>query len=213
MTMKPDAITALVDDLKPVMPVTPAHAWSIVGGATLIAVIAIVGQFGLRADLAAGTPHPMVLVRGGTLLLLGIAATLAVITAARPSVGQSSQGWRWALAAAALFPLSSLVLTAISGRFPRAVLEADSGPWCLALSSASALLIGGGLVAWLRTGAPTNPNRTAWLTGLAAGAFGAFAYSLHCPSDTVQYVGLWYTSVIALCAGAGRLIIPRLIRW
>ncbi len=213
MMMKSDTITALVSDLKPVTPITPAHAWLIVGGTTLITVIAIAAQFGLRTDIGAGAPHPMVLVRGGTLLLLGIAATVAVITAARPSVGQSSQGWRWALAAAALFPLTSLSLTAISGNFPRAVLEADSGRWCLALSSAAALLIGGSLVAWLRTGAPTNLNRTAWLTGLAAGAFGVFAYSLHCPSDTVHYVGLWYTGVIALCAGAGRLIIPRLIRW
>lgn len=207
------SIDALVADLKPVTPVAPERAWAIVAAATLLSVAVILLIFGARADVMAGEPHPMVLLRGGSLLLLGVAATVAVIAAARPAVGQSSHGWRWAATAAALFPLSSLFLSVKQGGFPIAVVQASSGPWCLGLSTAAALLIGGGLTAWLRTGAPTAIDRAGWLTGLAAGAFGTFAYSLHCPSDTVHYIGLWYSAAIAISTGAGRLIVPRLIRW
>jgi hypothetical protein len=213
MMMKTDPIDALIADLTPVVTVSATRAWTLVLGATMLATLAIALRFGLRADVVAGAPGAIIMIRGGTLLLLGAAATLSVITAAKPAVGQTSQGWRWALAAAALFPITSLYLAAMQGRFPEAVIHASSGPWCLGLSGGSALLIGGCLIAWLRSGAPTAINRVSWLTGLAAGAFGTFAYSLHCPSDTVHYIGLWYTAAIALCAGVGRLIIPQLIRW
>jgi hypothetical protein len=214
MNMKSQfSVDALVADLAPVRPVTPGPAWFAVAGATAIAIILIAARYGLRSDVVAGTPDPIVLLRAGTLLLLGIAATTAVVTAARPGVGRSSHGWQWALAAAGLFPVTSVALAAMNGGFPTAVLTAQSGPYCLGLSSGGALMIGGLLAAWLRRGAPTAINRVSWLTGLAAGSFGTFAYSLHCPSDTVHYIGLWYTLAIGMCAGFARLVVPRVIRW
>lgn len=51
--------------------------------------------------------------------------------------------------------------------------------------------------------------------GLAAGLFcggvAATAYGLHCPHETYVFVGLWYTTGIALCGaiGAGALAILR----
>ena len=75
------------------------------------------------------------------------------------------------------------------------------------------LAIGGALTLWLRQGAVTDLRRAGWLVGLGAGAFGTFAYSLHCPSDSVHYIALWYSLALALCAAIGRLAVPRLLRW
>jgi hypothetical protein len=212
--MKSDfSIDALVADMVPVRPIASGPAWYAICGATVVCIILIAFGYGLRTDITAGTPSQMMLLRAGTLLLLGIASTIAVTTSARPAVGRSSHGWRWALAAAALFPMTSLCLALITGTLPMAVVKSSTGLYCLSLSSLSALLIGALLVAWLRRGAPTAINRASWLVGLAAGSFGTFAYSLHCPFDSVHYIGFWYTLSIAFIAAASRLLVPRLIRW
>lgn len=212
MTMTID-IETLVADLKPVRPVSPRGGALIafVGAAVVVGVVA--ATLGFRPDVVSGDPHPVVMMREGMLLLLGFASLAAVVASARPGVGQSSTGWRWALAAAALFPLTSIILSMNGGGFPVEVLFSVDGPWCLGVSTAGGLLIGAGLTLWLRAGAPTALNRIGWLVGLASGSFGAFAYGLHCASITVYYVGLWYTGAVLLCAVLGRLIVPRLIRW
>ena len=214
MTMKMDfSIDSLVADLTPVARVRPRGALGLVLGTTALAIMWVALRFGIRPDLLAGTPHPIVVIRGGILLLLGFASLAGIVTAARPGVGQASHGWRWALAAAALFPVTSLLLSLVNGGFPQDDMHSPNGPWCLGISTVGATLIGGALTAWLRRGAPTALNRAGWLVGLAAGSFGAFAYGLHCPSTTVYYVGLWYSGAVAMCALAGRLIVPPLIRW
>ena len=211
--MAPFNIDALVEDLQPVRRLRPGEAVFGVVAATVCAVLAVTIIFGLRADILAGTPDPLVVLRGGMLLVLGSASLAAIVAAARPQVGQSQNGWRWALAAASLFPATSIVLAVIARRYPAEVLQADSGPWCLAISVSSALAIGGALTLWLRRGAVARLNLAGSLVGLTAGSFGTFAYSLHCPSETVHYIGLWYTLAIGACVGLGRLIVPRLIRW
>ncbi len=212
MTMTID-IETLVTDLEPVRPVAPRAGvlLAVIAAAVVTAIIA--AWLGLRPDIVAGNPHPVVMMREGMLLVLGFAALAAVVASARPGVGQSSTGWRWALAAASLFPLTSIALSVTGGGYPVEVLYSVDGPLCLAVSMAGGLMIGAALTLWLRRGAPTALDRIGWLVGLASGSFGAFAYGLHCVSITVFYVGLWYTGAVAICALLGRLIVPRLIRW
>lgn len=211
--MNDQLIDDLVADLEPVRPVSPKLAAALVGGTTIVAVMAVALLFGLRGDVQAFSPHPIVMLRGGALLLLGSACVVAVAAAARPGVGYVAQGWTWALAAAALFPLTSLFLSLRHQQWPMADLTSQSAPWCIAISTAGGVMVGAVLTLWLRQGAPTSPARAGWLVGLAGGAFGTFSYSLHCPSDTVHYVGIWYSAAVALCAVAGRIVVPRLIRW
>ncbi len=211
--MSANNIDTLVADLKPVRPVSPRDGFALLAMATMMAVALVAFMFGLRDDVMNGTPDPIVVVRGGILFVLGLAAGTTVIASARPSVGQSSTGWRWALAVASLFPVTSLVLAVADREEALADVSSVSGLWCLGVSGLSALFIGGLLTFWLRLGAPTSIDRTAWLVGLAAGSFGTLAYSLHCPSTTVYYVGLWYTLAIVLSACVARLIVPRLIAW
>jgi hypothetical protein len=211
--MSRQTIEDLVADLKPARLVAPRDAYVVVGLITGLAISLIGMRFGLRSDVIAGAPAPIIMIRGGTLLLLGFAALTAVIASARPGVGQSSTGWRWALAAALLFPLASIVASIVQGSIPMAELSSANGPWCLGLSIATAFAVGSGLTIWLRQGAPTAIERTSWLVGLAAGSFGNFAYSLHCPDTSVHYIAIWYTLAVGICAVAARLIIPKLIRW
>lgn len=211
--MSMQTIDDLVMDLAPVRPVRPAQIWALAFITTGLAILAVALFAGLRPDVAGGRPAGLVLLRSGMLLLLGMAALAALAAAARPGVGQASTGWRWALGAAALFPAATVILSLLDRAWPMAVLNASSGPWCLGISGASGLMIGTAITLWLRRGAPVALDRAGWLVGLCAGSFGTLAYSLHCPSETVQYIGIWYTAAIGLCAVAARLVVPRLLRW
>lgn len=213
--MKTDTtIDALAAELTPVRRLRTAEGLALPALATLAAALLVAGVMGLRQDLMDMTPHPMFFLRTGTLALLGVAATLAVVGMARPAVGrEASGGWRWALAAAALFPLTGFAMLFIDPPADMEVFAERYGMECLRMSLGFGLAIGATLVLWLRHGAPTHPARAGWMTGLAAGSLGALAYSLHCPFNSIWYVGLWYTVAIALCAVAGRLLVPRLVRW
>ena len=206
-------IDELVNDLQPVRRL---HIWqpvALTALMTMIAVVSIASIYGLRADIMAGQMHPMALLRAGALLLLGVATMLATIATARPAVGRNNTGWRWALAMAALFPMTALVLAAIETSVSLEALNMTLGMYCVKISFVSALLIGGTLTLWLRQGAPTSLTQAGWLTGLAAGSFGTFAFSLHCPETGIYYIGLWYSLSVALSALIGRLLVPPLIRW
>jgi hypothetical protein len=210
-------IDALAATLTPVRRVQTRDGMFAALGAAALTSLVVVLHYGLRADLAAGEPHPMVMLRGGMLVLLGIATTIAAIAAARPAVGQGQNGWAWALAAAAIMPISAagmfLYHWMMHMPFGAGAMDFTYAPYCVGISGLSAIVIGGALTLWLRTGAPTALNRSGWLVGLAAGSFGTFAYSLHCPSDSIYYIGLWYSFAVGICAVFGRFTVPHLIRW
>lgn len=211
--MTENLLDSLVSDLAPVRRLEPLHGWMIAAVGTAVSVAVVALEFGLRDDVMAGKPEGIVMLRAGALLLLGFAALAAVVDSARPRVGRrNSSGWKWALAGAGLFPAVALMVAMTEG-MPMDDILSTSVPYCFGISSVAALAIGGAVVVWLRHGAVTVLERTGWLTGLAAGAFGTFAYSLHCPSATITYIGLWYTAAIALCAVAGRLTVPMAIKW
>lgn len=206
-------LETLVSELKPVKRIKPVDALALVAASTLAATFITTLRFDMRADILSGSPSTLVILRSGMLLLLGLAALAAVIAAARPGIGQASHGWRWALGAALLFPLTSLAVSLTHGTLPMEELNASDGFWCLAISLSGAALVGSGLTHWLRRGAPVAIHRAGWLVGLTAGAFGTLAYNLFCQSNTVHFIGIWYSLAVALSAVAGRTVVPRLIRW
>lgn len=210
-------IDDLVADLTPVRPIRQNDLLLVAAAIAALTSIAVVTQFGMRHDLAAGNPHPIVIIRSGLLLLLGLATIFSVSATARPAVGNHYNGWKWMLAAVALLPIAALCRFAagMSAGHPLDMYTEGfyTGPACLMISGASAIVIGGAMTAWLRRGAPTALNHAGWLVGIAAGSFGAFSYNLHCPSDSLYYIGLWYSLAVGMCAAIGRLIVPRLIAW
>ena len=69
-------------------------------------------------------------------------------------------------------------------------------------------------VAWaLRRLAPTRLAMAGAAAGLLAGAVGATVYGLYCEETAAAFVVTWYTLGIAVCATAGALLGPRLLRW
>lgn len=205
-------IEGLVEELEPVRTLNPRDGLAIVGALTLIAIIAVMATLGVRNDLKMGIVDEMFFLRSGVLLMLGIATAITVVNMARPGVGNLSRGWIWALITAALFPLTAAIMSAINTP-PVEVLRPMEGLKCLAVSSIAALAIGSSLTLWLRQGAPTSPERAGWLVGIASGALGAAAYNIYCPFNDIYYVGLWFTIPVLVSAVAGRLVVPRLIRW
>jgi hypothetical protein len=65
----------------------------------------------------------------------------------------------------------------------------------------------------LRKGAPTNLTLTGAMTGLVAGALGAAVFAFHHSGGSLPFIALWYGGPIALCALAGAVLGPRLLRW
>jgi hypothetical protein len=209
---QPFDIQSLVDDLEPVRSMNPRRSIVLPVAAMLLALAFVVALLGARADVMAGEPTSMFLLRGGMLLLLGLASAWAVVRMASPSVGRHDNGWKVALAAAALFPLAAILVAMRQDPMP-ALTEFTDGMECLRMSVMSGLFTAIPMVLLLRRGAPTSPNRAGWVTGVAAGGLGAFTYSLHCPANGIIYIGFWYTLAVGICAGLGRLVVPRLIRW
>jgi len=210
-------IDSLVVDLQPVKSIKPRYGVVIALLATLAAALAVIAYFGARGDIMAGAPDPIVIVRGMLLILLGLATSFAAANAARPSVGANHNGWLWALAAALVLPIAATCLYGYhmitAEPFAKGDMDFHYGMHCLGISGASAALIGTAQTLWLQRGAPTNLTRAGWLVGLTAGSFGTFAYSLHCPSNSIYYIGTFYALALGLCAVIGRVIVPRLIKW
>jgi hypothetical protein len=206
-------LDSLAADLQPVRPLSdrPAQLALAVLLACAAAVVAIV--LGMRSDVMAGQPDAMFLMRCGMLAVLAAVAVVAVLAQARPGVGRSPQGWKAVTVMAALFPLIGAVQALADPDHARAMLEMASGRQCLGYSLSIAALAAVPMVLHLRRGAPVAPERAGLLVGLAAGSLGALAYNLHCPFNSMVYIGLWYGAAITTAAIIGRLVVPRLIRW
>lgn len=206
------SISQLVDDLQPVRSLKTSRGLILPVIFTGIALLVIGTQMGWRSDLISGRPSEMFLLRAGILALLGGASAHAVIAMASPAVGKHSDRWQMALAAALLFPLAAIIAV-LSGNLGSAMEEMGNATQCLTMTMIGGLGTAIPAVFWLRKGAPTSPERAGWLTGIASGALGAFAYSFHCPFSDIVYTGAWYTLSVGVCAICGRLIVPPLIRW
>jgi hypothetical protein len=70
------------------------------------------------------------------------------------------------------------------------------------------------LTFWLlRRAAPTRLALTGAMAGAFAGGAGAATWALYCAESTAAFVLAWYTLGVAVCAGLGALLGPRLLRW
>jgi hypothetical protein len=207
------SLEALVLDLTPIRRVRPGHGMLLIGSGVLLAVAVALFWLGPRPHLAMVFLHPFGLGRSALLLGLGVVAATELVAMARPRVGRTDRIWRWGLALALLLPALTLAYGAGQER-PLAELMA-LGSWAKCLGTIAMLSVGVAafIIVWLRRGAPTDLARAGWLTGLAAGTFGAFAYSLHCPHNGMAAIAIWYSLSVVACALVGRIVVPPLIRW
>jgi hypothetical protein len=216
MTMQhsSDALIAeLVSELEPVRPLRLGEGLALALAAAGVTALLVAWLAGLRADLMAGQISPMALVANGLYLGLGLAASATVVIMSRPQIGSDHSGWRWAAGMAGLLPLAGAIVAIGRGTAMRGGEGTAHELWCVAAGMGVSLLVFAALTLWLRRGAPTSPERAGLVTGIAAGAFGIAAFSLHCADDDIVHLGLWHGAVVAVMGALGRAIIPRLIRW
>ena len=187
-------------------------ALGLIAGATVtIAIIAL--TLGFRPDLGGAMHGSALWMKGTYTLSLGVIAILATGHLARPEARRP----RWLVLLA--LPLAALAVVAV-GELIRTPLNGWPELWmgrswraCSALVAMLSLPIFAGLVLAFGRFAPSRLRLTGALAGLAAGAFGATLYCLHCPEVSAVFVLTWYTLGIAVAAAIGALLGPRLLRW
>jgi hypothetical protein len=65
----------------------------------------------------------------------------------------------------------------------------------------------------LRQQAPERHRIAGAAAGLLSGAIAAMIYALACNETSPVFILLWYSAGIGVCAAAGSLVGPYLLRW
>jgi len=207
-------IDTLSADVKPVRRHAVARRIALgllMGGAATAILIAI--GLGIRPDLGLAMRGYSFWVKWLYTLSLAVCALILVARLARP--GRSASRWLW-------LPPVPVCLLAVIGVVEMAhVPQAEwlamwlghSWKVCSSLVLMLAAPIFVGLLWSFRRLAPTRLRAAGAAAGLAAGSCAATLYCLHCPEVSAIFVLTWYTLGIALAAGAGALLGPRVLRW
>lgn len=213
--MKTDQLIAtLATDLKAVSRHAVGRRLLIgVGAGGLVTLGLVAVWLGLRPDLDVAMLGFAFWMKWTYTISLGIGASVLVRRLARPEAVRLSRFWPVAI---------PFVLLAILGAVEMAHVPAGDRvamwlgktwtkcPWAVLALSAP---IFAGLLWSFRRLAPTRLRAAGAAAGLAAGAWAATLYCLHCPEVSAIFVLTWYTLGILLAAAVGALLGPRLLRW
>ena len=184
----------------------------IIGGGVVTAALAV-AVLGIRPDLSTAVQGFSFWMKWVYTASLGLVAVLAAMRLARPT--GRSLGSLWVLAVPVLL-LSAIgvgELVRTPARDWLAMWLGDSWKVCPWLVLTLAVPIFAGLLWSFRALAPTRLRAAGATAGLAAGAWEATIYCLHCPEVSALFVLTWYSLGILLAAALGALLGPRLLRW
>lgn len=178
-------------------------------GSTLLIVLTL----GLRPDLWLAMHGAAIWMKWGYTVSLAAVAIYATARLARPDPGSLRRLWLVSIPilGLAMLGVGELIRTPRSGWLDMWLGHTWSKcPW-LVLMLAVPIFIG--LLWSFRRLAPTRLRAAGAAAGLAAGAFSATIYCLHCPEVSAIFVLTWYSLGIFLAACIGALLGPRLLRW
>lgn len=184
-----------------------------IGAGALVSIAIAVLGMGLRADLSAavmGFPFWMKWAYTGSLAAGAFALTAQL---ARPDSQRVRGLWVLAVPIAVLALLGAFELIRTPpGEWLRMWLSVSwrECPWRV-LALATPIFVG--LLWSFRSLAPTRLRAAGAAAGLAAGAFAAMVYCLHCPEVSAIFVLTWYSLGILAASGIGALLGPRLLHW
>jgi hypothetical protein len=184
----------------------------LVGGG-LVTTALVTAVLGVRPDLQVAMHGFSFWVKWTYTISLGVGTVYAVTRLARPTPGSLQRLWFMAIP---VLLLAGIGIGELSTTPPAQWLALWLGgswmicPW-LVLTLAVPIFIG--LLWSFRELAPTRLRAAGAAAGLAAGAWAATIYCLHCPETSALFVLTWYSLGIMLAAGTGAILGPRLMRW
>jgi hypothetical protein len=200
------------------VPRVPRHALAkriaigVVTG-SLAAMVLVAMVLGIRPDLDIAMRSFPFWMKWTYSLSLAAGAAYAVSRLARPAPGSLRILW--------LLAVPVLVLLGIGiGELARTPPAEWRGLWlghswgiCPFIVLVLAVPIFAGLLWSFRRLAPTRLHAAGAAAGLAAGAWAATIYCLHCAEASAIFVLTWYSLGILLATGIGALLGPRVLRW
>ena len=184
-----------------------------VGVGAAISLIVTAFILGVRPDMSTAMYDFSFWMKGAYTASISAAAIYATARLSRPDPGTMRRLWLLAI------PVGLLVVLGIVE-----LARTPSGDWLAMwlgqswqLCSSTVLMLSApifiGLLWSFRRLAPTRLRAAGAAAGLAAGAFAATVYCLHCAEVSAIFVLTWYSLGILLAASTGALIGPRLLRW
>jgi hypothetical protein len=185
-----------------------------IAGGSLVTTVLVIGLLGVRSDLQLAILGFSFWMKWAYAVSLGsIATAFAVARLARPISGSLRSLWLLAIPIIMVAGIGIHELAAAPPATWRALWLGRSWIICPWLVLTLAAPIFAGLLWAFRKLAPTRLRLAGAAAGLAAGAWGAAVYCLHCPETSAIFVITWYSLGIILAAGAGAVVGPRLMRW
>lgn len=207
----------LIETLAKDLPRVAPHALAkrvgvgIAGGGLVAAIVAV--ALGVRPDLRVAMQGFSFWMKWAYTISLGVGAGYTVAQLARPTAG--SLRYLWTLTIPVLI-LMGIGIGELARTPPAKWLSMWLGgswmicPW-LVLSLAAPIFVA--LLWSFRKLAPTRLRAAGASAGLAAGAWAATAYCLHCSEASAIFVLTWYSLGMIAATGAGAFFGPRLMRW
>lgn len=207
-------IDALARDVAPVSP--HSVRWRLLAGILgggIITLLLVAAMLGFRHDLGLAMHGFAFWMKWSYTISLGIGAVALVSRLARPEPVRLVRHWPVALPFLILAAISiSEMMHTPPGDWLSMWLGHSWGvcPWIILALSAPIFV---GLLWSFRRLAPTRLRSAGAASGLAAGAWSAAVYCLHCPEVSAFFVLTWYSLGIFLAAGVGAVIGPKILRW
>jgi hypothetical protein len=187
-------------------------AVGILAGAA-ISLLLVVGLVGVRPDLDVAIHDFPFWIRWTYTVSLGIGAVLTTANLARPETMRLRRLW---LLGVPVLLLMGVGIVEMAHSPPQAWQGLWLGrswrvcPWLILFLS---LPIFVGLLWSFRQFAPSRPRVAGAAAGLAAGAWSATLYCLHCPEVSAIFVLTWFSLGMGLAAALGAALGRLLLRW
>lgn len=177
------------------------------------AVLLTFTLLGFRATLAVELSVPMFWVRGAFCAATGAAALVCVLRLGHPGRRLEMAPMGLVLPVLAMWLLAASALLSAAPEARVALVLGQTARVCPPLIALVSVPLFGAFF-WLARGlAPTRLRLAGAACGLAAGALGALAYTLHCPELAAPFLAVWYVLGMLTPALAGALLGPLLLRW
>jgi hypothetical protein len=208
----------LIANLSADVPRVPRHAlgmrlaWGVAAGC--IGAALLVAMFlGISPDLENAMHGFEFWTKWVYSLTLGAAALVVASRLARPTPGSLRVVWFVAVPVLVLAGIGIGELARTPSTEWLAMWLGSSWSVCPFNVLGLSLPIFAGLLWSFRRLAPTRLRAAGAAAGLAAGAWAATIYCLHCPEASAIFVLTWYSLGILLATGVGALVGPRFLRW